>query len=56
MAKIAQQEIVIKLSTLIKDTEEDVANMVTEDLLNSLEVVAQELVGTGVIVEVSENQ
>ncbi|HET8688622.1 MAG TPA: hypothetical protein VFM18_18565 [Methanosarcina sp.] len=56
MAKIAKQQVVITLSTLIKDSDTDVANMVTEDLLTNLEVVTQELVGAGVIVEVSENQ
>lgn len=52
MAKIQQQLIVIKLSKLIKDSDdinEDIAN---SDITSNIEAVAQELLGDNVIVEV----
>jgi hypothetical protein len=54
MAKVVTQVIQIELSQLVKDSTAEVANMVTEDLLTNLEVVAQELAGSGVIVEAKE--
>lgn len=52
MAKIIEDLLVIKFSTLVKDTAADQATCITEDLVTALEQVAQELVGTSVIVEV----
>lgn len=54
MAKVVTQVIQIELSQLVKDSTADVTNMVTDDLLTNLEVVAQELAGSGVIVEAKE--
>jgi hypothetical protein len=51
MAKIHEEIVVIKLSKLIKDTE-NVGTLADNDTVASLEQVAQELVGSGVIVEV----
>jgi len=50
MAKIQEEVIVIKLSKLVKDN--DTAGIIaTEDIITALASVAEELVGTGVIVE-----
>jgi hypothetical protein len=52
MAKIVEEVVVIRLSKLVKD---DVsAGIVTDDLQQALEQVAQELVGDNVIVEVEK--
>lgn len=51
MAKIHEEIVVIKLSKLVKDTE-NVASLVDGETIASLEQVTQELVGSGVIVEV----
>ena len=50
MAQVYQEVVVIKLSKLIKDNETS-PTLATEDLVSSLEQVAQELVGAGIIVE-----
>ena len=52
MAKIQQESIVITLNKLVKDSESGTASMATEELVTSLEAVAQELAGAGVIVEI----
>jgi hypothetical protein len=59
MAKIYEEVVVIKLSKLIKDKEVDaVANSSTGDLManndicGALQAVAEELLGSGVVVEV----
>lgn len=52
MAKIQEQLIIIKLSKLIKDTEESNDNIVSTDITSNLEAVTQELVGKNVIVEI----
>jgi hypothetical protein len=50
MAKIHEEVVVIKLSKLVKD-DETVDNIATLDIVAALEQVAQELVGTGAVVE-----
>jgi len=53
MAKIQEEVVVIKLSRLIKDTEiESQSSMAGLEVQQALEQVAQELVGSGVVVEV----
>lgn len=52
MAKIQQQLIVIKLSKLIKDTDDVNTELAGADITSNLEAVAQELVGDNVIVEI----
>ena len=59
MAKIHEEVVVIKLSKLIKDKEVDaIANsstgdlIATNDICDALQSVAEELLGSGVIVEV----
>ena len=54
MAKIIKQTIVIELSQLVKDDAPFGMDAVAQDLMDNLEAVTQELVGTGIIVEVSE--
>lgn len=54
MAKIVEDVVVIKLSKIVKDNESDSQSLVTEDLKSSLEQVAQELVGSAIIVELVE--
>jgi hypothetical protein len=51
MAKMIEEVIVIKLSKLVKDSD-PVDLIVSEDAQAALEQVAQELAGTGVLVEV----
>ena len=52
MAEIYTQTIQIHLNKLVKSSD-DVPSLITEDLIVSLEAVAQELVGNSIIVEVS---
>jgi hypothetical protein len=54
MAVIFEESVTIKLSTLIKDGG-SAETSITEELIASLEAVAQELVGNKVIVEVESN-
>lgn len=50
MAKIHEEVVVIKLSKLIKDNEQGTA-VASDDVINALQSVAEELVGAGVVVE-----
>jgi hypothetical protein len=54
MAKIVKQTVLIELSQLVKDDAADTMDVVIADLMVNLEAVTQELVGSGIIVEVSE--
>jgi hypothetical protein len=54
MAQIVTQTIIIELSQLIKNSDKQSENLITDDLKSSLEAVTQELVGQGVVVEVSK--
>lgn len=51
MAKVQTEIIVIKLSKLIKDTENE-TSLTSKDLENNLEDVVQELVGESILVEI----
>ncbi len=51
MAKMIEEVIVIKLSKLVKDSD-PAGDIVSEDAQLALEQVAQELAGSGVLVEV----
>jgi len=51
MAKIVEDIVVIKLSKIVKDSDDSVS-IVTADIQQALEQVAQELVGNNVVVEV----
>jgi hypothetical protein len=52
MAKIIEENIVIKVSKLVKDGAEQ--SLVSQDVITALESVAEELLGAGVIVEVEK--
>ena len=53
MAKVHEEVIIIKLSRLVKDGAE-VDSAVSEELLATLTTVAEELVGSGVVVELEK--
>lgn len=53
MAKIYEEVIVIKFSKLIRENDQP-ESISSEELESNLAAVAQELVGTGVIVEVEK--
>lgn len=55
MAKIHEELVIIKLSKLVKDTASDADILANDDIVSSLESVAQELVGSDVIVEIIKN-
>lgn len=50
MAKIIETNVVIKVSTLVKDGV-DVTNPITEEVRLALEQVAQELLGDSYVIE-----
>lgn len=52
MAKIVEDVIAIKFSKIVKDSDSDTSSIVSADIQQALEQVAQELVGDSVIVEV----
>jgi len=52
MAKILEDVIVIKFSSLVKDSAADQTTCISEEIQAALEQVAQELVGQHVVVEV----
>jgi len=51
MAKIVEDVLVIKFSKIVKDSDE-ASTITSPDVQAALEQVAQELVGSGVVVEV----
>ena len=52
MAKIVEDVLLIKFSSIVKDGSSDQITVVTEEIQKALEQVAQELVGDSVVVEV----
>jgi len=50
MAKIHEEVVVIKLSKLVKDSDSG-TEIATDDIVSALQSVAEELAGSGVIVE-----
>ena len=55
VAKIINQHVVINLSKLVKDNAEESASLVSEDFVDELEAVVQELVNKDIIVEVQNS-
>ena len=53
MAKIQEKVLVIKLSKLLKDTDQETP-ILDDDTLTQLYAVMQELAGAGVLVEMEE--
>lgn len=54
MAKIQEEIIVIKVSRLLRDNEQDAAPILSADSVASLEAVIQELSGTNTLVEIAK--
>ena len=54
MAKIHEEIIVIKVSTLYRDSDTDVAQILNEDSMTSIEAVIQELAGANALVEIAK--
>jgi len=52
MAKIVEEVLVVKFSKIVKDSEADSANLLSNDVASAVEQVAQELVGDSIVVEV----
>lgn len=52
MAQVLEENIIIKVSKLVKSGSKEI--IVTDETLQALEQVAQELLGDGVIVEVDK--
>jgi hypothetical protein len=50
MAKIHEEIVVIKLSKLVRDTDAG-TEIATDDIVSALQSVAEELAGTGIVVE-----
>ena len=55
MAKIIEEVVVIKLSKLVKDSDTG-GEIATPDIVAALQSVAEELAGTGVVVEADRAQ
>ena len=53
-AKIQEELYVIKLSKLIRNDEDDVAAIADNDFEGNLQAILQEMIGSGVIVEVEK--
>lgn len=54
MAKIIEQRVVITLSRIVKDSADEIENLVNQDFKENVEAVVQELVGSSVVVEIQE--
>ena len=54
MAKIVEDVLIIKFSSIVKDNAAGQSGIVTDEVQAALEQVAQELVGDGVVVEVEK--
>jgi hypothetical protein len=52
MAKIVEDVIVVKFSKIVKDSDTDNGGLISNDIQQALEQVAQELAGDSVVVEV----
>ncbi len=56
MAKIQEEIIIIKLSKLVKNSEEVEDSLINDDFSANLETIVQELVGDTVIVEIEKEK
>ena len=52
MAKIIEDIVVIKFSSIIRDNDIDPEPVITNDQISSIIMVAQELVGDSVVIEI----
>ena len=55
MAKLQEDTVAIKLSKLLKDTDQE-SPILTDETFAQLEMVLQELVGAGVLVELYKGE
>jgi hypothetical protein len=55
VAKLQENTVAIKLSKLLKDTDQETP-ILTDDTVAQLEMVLQELVGAGVLVEIYKGE
>lgn len=56
MAKIHEEVVIIKLSKLVRDQDNAESYMATNEICEALQSVAEELLGSGVVVEVERAQ
>jgi hypothetical protein len=54
MARVYEESVVLKISKLVKENSED-PELATNEFLTTLEAVAQEMLGTTVMVETIRN-
>lgn len=54
MATIREEVVIIKFSKLVKDSDQTAPSIASEDLVSALTQVAEELAGSGVIVEIEK--
>ena len=55
VAKLQEDAVAIKLSKLLKDTDQETP-ILTDETVEQLEVILQELVGAGVLVEIYKGE
>lgn len=54
MAKIVEEVIVVKFSKIVKDSDDDSAEILNSEIEQAIEQVAQELAGEAIVVEVEK--
>ncbi len=54
MAHIKEEILLVKVSTLIKNNESETPNVLSDDIVSTLEQVVTELLGKGVVVELEK--
>jgi hypothetical protein len=55
MAKVVTETVTVEISRLVKGNK-DVASLITDELVSTVEAVVQELVGDSAVVEVSREE
>lgn len=56
MAKIHEEIVILRLSKLIKNDEEDITSFLNKDFNANLEDIVQELVGESILVEIERKE
>ena len=54
MARIEEETVTLTFSKIVKTGAADETSMISEEILTTLETVAQELVGNNIVVEVTQ--
>lgn len=52
MARIREEMVVLKISTLVKDDADDSVSLFTPEIVDTVEAVVNELAGKGMVAEV----